>query len=151
LEPPEDVVVLGRIHWVRYGSRKDFEGDEDFLFEHEFELDHKPYLAKGEGRHFVLGGGYTVIAHGIVDDPDDRRDVPKGKDVFEVDLSTPSTLTGMGRMHSFDYENADGDVVSVRVRGSLAYNTYGRTKTLYVVPSESRTGQRAISPSRFGR
>ena len=137
---PKKIVVLGEIQQVEYTTRKDFEGDETFIFQHDFEGSKKPYLAKGEGRYYVLGGGYTVTPHGIEDDDSDRRDISKSGS-FRTKIVIPRVVTGMGDMYSLTIKTPQGRVEVVRWsknnKAVLAYNYGGKTKQLYILPTNN--------------
>jgi hypothetical protein len=136
----EKVTVLGEIQWVEYVTRKKFEGDEYFIFHHDFEGDKKPYLARGKSRYFVIGGGYTVTPHGIEDDDKDPRTLPTGKS-FRLNLRCPPTLTGMGDMKSFGIVTHSGEEQTVgfdkgQEKQILAYNHDRAAKQLWLVPTQ---------------
>jgi hypothetical protein len=138
--PPKKIVVVGEIQQIEYTTRKDFEGEETFIFQHDFEGAKKPYLAKEGERCFVIGGGYTVTPHGIEDDASDRRDLPR-RDAFKMRIATPRVVTGMGDMYSLTIKTPQGRVEVVRWSKSnkavLAYNFGGKTKQLYILPTNN--------------
>lgn len=109
---PPSAQVLGKIEFVEYISRKDFEGLERYIFHHDHEIDHRPFLASGvneydEVAYMILGGGYKVTPHGIEDDEVDPRDIPD-LPAFRVPRELPANLTGMGKMFSFRLTDKTG-------------------------------------------
>ena len=137
---PKKIVVMGEIQQIEYTTRKDFEGEEIFIFQHDFEGAKKPYLAKEGELCFIIGGGYTVTPHGIEDDASDRRDLPR-RDVFKMRIVTPRVVTGMGDMYSLTIKTPQGRVEVVRWsknnKAVLAYNFGGKTKQLYILPTNN--------------
>lgn len=137
---PEAAELVGRILFVEYISRKTFEGPERFIFRHDHEIDHRPWLAcgrntYGELAYLVLGGGYVVTAHGIEDDASDERDVPD-LPAFRVPRRFPRSVTGMGKMHGFKYEALDGSQKHVDLSRDhlvLGYVREPRSR-LYIYP-----------------
>ncbi len=104
---PRRLEVVGPIDWVEYVSRKKFEGPKTYIFHHDHEIEHRPWLARGrndynEVAYAVLGGGYTITAHGIEDDPTDRRDIPM-KSTFRVPRTLPNSIVGMGKAFGIGY------------------------------------------------
>lgn len=174
---PRRASLCGQVAWVEYISRKKFEGNEHFIFHHDWSISRKPWLAcgydagprgvvasvhvssgahscsavmtddmevtvkkgdsvdavgtwdpvscsvrwrgkvsldragvdakilavsAGKSRFAFVGGGYTVTAHGIEDDPDDKRDIPGGK-TFSECFTLPDAITGMGVLHKIGY------------------------------------------------
>lgn len=120
-EPPKKVTLQGRVKHVLYKSRKDFEGDAVYLFDHEFEGKIKPYYATGDGHHVFVGGGYTVTPHGIEDDEKNKHDIRSGE--FYEDLNMPSKMAGMGEMKYLVIEDINtGKEREVHIPGCiLAY------------------------------
>lgn len=140
LAAPKMVTILGVIPWIEYVTRKRFEGQSPFIFHHDFEGENRPYLAAGQGRYFLLGGGYTVTPHGIEDDPADDERLPKGRR-FLKDLSVPQSVTGMGDMWSIGYEQKGKekavDFHQLQNPPVLVYNHLGQPKRLWIVPVAS--------------
>lgn len=139
---PKKAKLLGPIPQIEYLSMKDFEGPKQFTFWHAFRGVKKPWLAVGSvgrlDRFFVLGGGYTVKPHGIIDDPSDPRDLPEDRGGrFAMDARIPASVTGMGEMDCIFYldENDKRQRVDYLPSSTiLAYNYEGAVKTLYMVP-----------------
>lgn len=134
---PKRVRILGEQQWIEYTTRKDFEGDETFIFHHDFEGEKKPFIAYGHGSWVVVGGGYTVTPHGIEDDPQDERELPDVPQ-FLADLSTPESVTGMGVMYAVGYNDGTKirtvDFSKKSKPPILSYNHEGEPKQLYIVP-----------------
>lgn len=131
---PDRLELVGEIRWVEYISRKKFEGPRTFIFNHKFLGANKPWLARGVNRYgetayAVLGGGYTVTAHGIEDDASDRRRPPSAGDRVRADL--PRGVVGMGTMYGFGVGSRHIDLSG---KGLVLAYTRGRRAQLYVVP-----------------
>ena len=132
---PQKLTVLGPIRWIEYVSRKKFEGPRTFIFNHKHRLSNLPRIAEGvnsygERAFAVLGGGYTITAHGIEDDPRDTREVPPGDSW--VPRLLPKRLVGMGKMYALGY----GRDSALDLSGAglvLAYVREPKAQ-LYIVP-----------------
>lgn len=134
---PERLRVLGKIRWIEYVSRKKFEGRKTFIFNHKHRLPNAPLIADGVNRYgerafAVLGGGYTITAHGIEDDPRDTRSLPAG--VSKVPTLLPLGLVGMGRMYGVGY-GTDSTLDLSRSGLVLAY-VREPVAQLYIVPDD---------------
>ena len=132
---PQRLAVLGPIRWIEYVSRKRFEGPRTFIFNHKHRLRNLPLIAHGVNRYgerafAVLGGGYTITAHGIEDDPRDTRELPTGDSM--VPRLLPRRLVGMGRMYALGY----GRDSTLDLSGAGLVLAYVREPQaqLYIVP-----------------
>ena len=132
---PSRLELLGQIDWIEYISRKKFEGPRTFIFNHKHRSANRPWLASGRNKYgeiayAILGGGYTVTAHGIEDDPSDNRSL----DNKRVQIDLPDALTGMGKMFGFGYDrNRELDLSEAGL--VLVYTREPqKPANLYVVP-----------------
>lgn len=138
---PKHATLLGEIRWIEYVSKKKFEGPRTFIFNHKHEIERRPYIARGyndfgERCFLIVGGGYKITAHGIEDDPDDRRDVPgPGTPSFTVPRAMPKHVVGMGKMFGVGYEDASGEAeLDLSDAGLVLAYVREPHGSLYIVP-----------------
>lgn len=136
--PPKRIEIKGIIKHVLYKSRKSFEGTAEYMFDHEFEGPLRPYYGVCQsGRHFILGGGFTVTPHGIEDEESNTYDIPQGESY--QNCAFPSKIAGMGDMYSLIL--LDGKEVKIpnHVLGYAKIDN-GKRYGLYITPNSLVSG-----------